>query len=95
MARYSKDQALSLLGSSVTSVAADMASFAQSAKVLSSDHPRLIDLYAMQWVGVFNGEVAAHADSLDGLRTKLNDKNIPIDRTVIRFIDKQERTVIL
>ena len=95
MASMTKKDALRHLGGSVGSIDRELRQFADAAKVLSSDYPRLIDKHPLQWVGVYQGKVAASAKSIKSLMTKLGKEGIPPERTIIRFIDKEERTLIL
>jgi hypothetical protein len=49
----------------------------------------------MEWVGVFDGAVAVSDGSYDGLMAKLSEKGISPAQTIVRFIDKTEKTFIL
>lgn len=95
MSKYSRDEVMAILGVSPDTIGNEIATFAEAAKVLSSDHPRLIDEHPMQWVGVFGGDVAAASDQYDELITSLAAKGIPVSQTVVRYIDKAEKTFIL
>jgi len=53
MAKMTKEDALRHLGGSAESIDRGLRQFTQAAKVLSSDHPRLIDEHPLQWVGVY------------------------------------------
>lgn len=95
MAKMSRKEMLRHLGATPDQIGAELATFSDAAKILSSDHPRLIDSHPMEWVGVFEGAVAASDAALDGLMTKLSEKGIPPSQTIVRFIDKTEKTFIL
>lgn len=95
MAKLSKKNVLRQLGGSAKEISKDIAAFAKTARILSSDHPRLIDTHPQKWVGVYRGRVAAQADTLNKLMVRLSRANVPADKTIIRFIDKKERTFIL
>jgi|SRR5439155_15399623 len=69
--------------------------FRKAAQALSSDHPRLIDEYPNQWVAVYRGKVAAHGPTLDAVLGKMKRKAIPQARTIVRYIEKNKRTMIL
>ena len=69
--------------------------FRKAASVLSSDHPRLIDKYPKQWVAVHNGEVKAASTTFNGLLRQVDEAGIPRSETIIRFIDRNQRTMIL
>jgi hypothetical protein len=95
MAKLSRKEVLRYLGGTPDQVGADLVAFTEAAKVLSSDHPRLIHTHPMQWIGVFEGTVAASDVDYDGLMAQLADKGIPPSQTIVRFIDKTEKTLIL
>jgi hypothetical protein len=69
--------------------------YAKSARVFSSKHPRLIDEHNNKWVCVYKGKIAAVEDSFQSLTTAIEAQNIPPQETVIRHIDREERTLIL
>ena len=73
----------------------ELRSFRKAALALSSDHPRLIDLYPNQWVAVYDGKVTAHGKTLDSVLEEMRRKGIPQGRTIVRYIDRNERTLIL
>ena len=95
MAHYTRDEVLELFGGSISDLTSKLTQFSTSAERLSSDHPRLVNAYPMKFVGIFNDEISAVADDFDSLCAQLQDKQIPIEQTVIRFIDKEERTILL
>jgi hypothetical protein len=95
MARMSRKNVLKYLGASPDQIGAELATFTEAAKVLSSDHPRLINTHPMEWVGIFDGAVAVSADNYAGLMSKLSARGIPPSQTVVRFIDRTEKTFIL
>ncbi|MBI1884727.1 MAG: hypothetical protein HYS09_00125 [Chloroflexi bacterium] len=69
--------------------------FRKAASVLSSDHPRLIDKYPKQWVAVYNGDVKASATTFSALLAQVDQARLPRAETIIRFIDRNQRTMIL
>ncbi len=70
-------------------------SFRKTVGVLSSDHPRLIDRYSNQWVAVYEGEVKASGNTLHAVVRKVEKQGLPRENTVVRFIDRSQRTLIL
>jgi hypothetical protein len=68
----------------------------QSAHVLSSDHPRLINEYPGRWVALHDGHVIADADTIGHLLASV-DSTDPESRThiLVRFIDRRQQTLIL
>jgi len=73
----------------------DLQRFRQAARALSSDQPRLIDKYPDQWVAVYRGKVAAHASTLPAILAKMRSKRIPKAHAIVRYIEKNKRTMIL
>lgn len=69
--------------------------FAKSAALLSSNQPRLISEYPSQWIGVYEENVEANAEKLEDLIDQLKAKEIPLGDTIIRFISKERKTLIL
>ena len=86
---------LSRFGNDPHELAKALREFSRSAVMLSSASPRLIDKYPMQWIGVFRGKVSAKAPSLETLIAKLKRKGIPPGETIVRFIERNQRTLIL
>ena len=76
-------------------IARDLREFSKSAKMLSNDRPRLVDEHPLQWVGMYRGEVSAKAGDLPSLMEELEKQRIPPGDTVVRFIEKNQPTLIL
>ena len=95
MPNLTKDEALRHLGGTAEDVARGLTEYTDAAKVLSSNHPRLIDEHPHQWVGVHRGRIVARGKSLKSLMAQLESAGIPPEKTIVRFIDKEERTLIL
>jgi hypothetical protein len=95
MAKMSKEEVLRHLGASPERVGAAITAFSEAAKVLSSDHPRLIDAHPGQWVGVFDGVVVGAEADFDTLMTKLREKGVPPSQTIVRFIEKTEKIFVI
>lgn len=95
MARMSRKNVLKYLGAAPEQIGAELESFTEAAKVLSSDHPRLINTHPMEWVAIYDGDVAVSAGTHDSLMSKLSARGIPPSQTVVRFIDRTEKTFIL
>lgn len=87
--------ALKMLDRDIHEIGDALGKFSISAQVFSSDNPRLIDLFENKWVGVYNGHVEAVAESLDKLLEQVAEKNIPAGDTVVRFINREPKTLIL
>ncbi len=76
-------------------VVEDLRMFRRSTRALSSDHPRLIDKYQRKWVAVHGGKVRAKAATLRRLMASVDRRGIPRENIVVRYIDKDERIMIL
>lgn len=92
--RSSRRQVASLLGDP-KQVVNELRSFRRSARILSSHRPRLIDDYRNKWVAIFGGQVKASAVSFDRLMASIDRKKLPRENLVIRYIDNDERIMIL
>ena len=73
----------------------DLRSFQKFARILSNENKNLIRKYDGQWVGVYNGKVAASAKSIGAVRAKISRAGVPPEQTIFRFIEKTRRTMIL
>lgn len=74
--------------------ATELERFRRVAKTLSEDHPRFIDEYPQKWVAVADGTVVT-ADTLDELLAEVDRRAIPRERLMVRFIDRDERVLVL
>ena len=74
----------------------DLTAFRKAAiRLSSSQHPRMIQKYPNKWVAVTKGKVRAHGDSYDAVMQQVREKGLPRQSTIIRFIEKEPRTMIL
>ncbi len=83
------------LGISPEDIATGLRAFSKSAEVLSNDRQLLIDKHPLQWIGVHEGKISARADGLPALMDELEKRGIPPGDTIVRFIEKNQRTLIL
>jgi hypothetical protein len=90
----SNKDVLALLGDP-KEVDRELASFRRTARVLSSDHPRLIDEYSQQWIVAFEGKVRASGNTLTSVLKQADAEGLPRDKIIVRHIDKNQRTMIL
>lgn len=93
--QLSRDEVQRLLGTSPEEAEKELRQFSQAAQVFSSNQPRLIDEHPDQWVGVFDGEVAASSGDFTQLMHQLVEKGYPPERTLVRFITREEMTLLL
>ena len=88
VARHSKKVSIaSHLGATPKEVDRQLRTFSRAARVLSSDHPRLIEEHPNEWVGIFDGKVRATAKSFDAVVSELKEKGFPPNESIIRYID--------
>lgn len=89
-----RKELLALLGDPKR-VIQDLRKFRRSTRVLSSEHPRLIDKYERRWVAVHGGKVRANAATFGRLMASVDQRGLPRENIVVRYIDKDERIMIL
>lgn len=85
----------SQLGATPKQMDRELRSFSRAARLLSSDHPRLLDKHPKEWVGLYAGTVCATAKSFQALVSKLKKQGLPPNETIIRYIDTSGRKLIL
>jgi hypothetical protein len=76
-------------------VVRELKAFSRSARSLANQHTHLVDRYPNQWVAIFDGKVRAHGRSFHEVLEKIDQEGLPRGRTIVRFIDKGERAMIL
>jgi hypothetical protein len=91
----SRKKIASSLGATPKQVDKDLRAFSRAAKLLSSDHPRLIDEHPKEWVGIYDGKVRATGKSLGAVVALLKQEGLPPNETIIRYIDTSGRKLIL
>ena len=69
--------------------------FRKAARVTSSQRSRLIDRYPRQWIAVYDGKVKAHGTTLQSVMERIDKQGLPREHTIVRFIEKDHRTMIL
>ena len=95
VSRVTKRNIAAHLGASPKQIAREIRTFSRAARVLSSNHPRLIDKHPKQWVGIYDNRVCANAKTLKALMTALKRDGIPPSKTIVRYIDISGRKMIL
>ena len=89
-----KVELLRMLGNPVR-LHRELQSFRKAAQVLSSHRHRLIEEYPNQWIAVHRGKVAAHGSTLNAVLKEMVRNKVPQERTIIHFVEKNQRTMIL
>ena len=87
--------ALAQMNERPKTMARSLRAFQRSARVLSDNHPRLIDEYPNQWVAISDSNVIAHCKTLKQVLKQVDAEGIPRADVIVRFIDRTQRTLIL
>ncbi|HTQ13042.1 MAG TPA: hypothetical protein VMH86_04130 [Rhizomicrobium sp.] len=95
MTRAAKKKLADQLGATPREIARELRAFSRAARVLSANHPRLIDSHPREWVGIYDGRVCASAKSFKLLVSMLKRQGYPPENTIIRYIDTSGRKMIL
>jgi CRISPR/Cas system-associated endonuclease/helicase Cas3 len=75
-------------------IARELRAFRKSAQILSSNKPRLIDVYPDKWIAVYKGKVQAAADSLEAILARAKKLKLPKENYFIRYIARKRKTMI-
>lgn len=90
-----EDPMLSGSGSDPEDIAKGLREFSRSAETLSNNQTRFVSEHPSKWIGVYQGQVSAKADDLSSLMAELERQGIPLGDTIVRFIEENQRTLIL
>ena len=91
----SAQEVLRQLGGTAAEVDREIQRFRRAARVLSSSYPRLIEKYPKQWVVIHQGKVKAHAKKFASVMKQISEKNLTREEVIVRFIDRNQRAMIL
>ena len=90
-----KTHLLEQLGDNPEKVAIELSKFSKTARVLSDEQENLIGTHTLQWVCIYEGKVSASSRTLTALMAKLEEKGIPANNAIVRYIEKNQSTLIL
>lgn len=76
-------------------VGSRLSAFRESARVYSSNLPRLIDEYPRQWVAVHNGQVQTAASTIGELLEQIETAELPRQDLLIRFIEEEDQRALI
>jgi hypothetical protein len=76
-------------------VVSELQQFGKTTRSLTRRYGQLADKYAGQWVAAFDGKVRAHGRTFEDVLEKVDQEGLPREHTVVRFIDNDDRTMIL
>jgi hypothetical protein len=93
--RLAKKSIASHLGATPKQMDRELRTFSRAARLLSSDHPRLIEEHPNEWVGLYDGKVSASAKSFRALVSELKKQGLRPNDAIIRYIDTSGRKLIL
>jgi hypothetical protein len=91
MSRLNKE----LLGASPQQISRQLSKFSRAARLVSSQHARLVGKHPNEWVAFQDGKVFATDPSFNGLVRKLKKRGLSASETIIRYIDTSGRKLIL
>ena len=83
------------LGATPKQIDRELRTFSRAARILSSDHPRLIEKHPKEWVGLYDGKISATAKTFNALIAKLKKRGLSPNDAIIRYIDTSGRMLIL
>jgi hypothetical protein len=95
MSRVAKKTLASHLGATPQQMDRELRTFSRAAKILSSDHPRLINQHPKQWVALYDGKIRASAKTFRAVVDKMKKQGLPPNETMIRYVDTSGRKLIL
>ena len=87
--------ALALLDRPPSAIASELQRFSETARILSSSRPRLIDQHPQQWVALYDGHVEVFGRTLKSVMAQIRSRGLPKDQVIVRYIDKNLKTLIL
>jgi hypothetical protein len=95
VAQVAKEKIASHLRATPKQMDRELRAFSRAARILSSDHPRLIENHPKEWVGIYDGKVCATGKSFAALVSKLKKHGFSPSDAIIRYIDTSGRKLIL
>ena len=69
--------------------------FTSRVRAFDAQRVQLTKKYPNKWIAMYNGEVAATADSLENLLKEMDRLGIPREESIVKFMDTERRTLIL
>lgn len=73
----------------------ELRAFKKDAQALSAHHPGMIKKYPNQWIAFYQGKVRAQARTFEAVLNLINKLDLPRDRVIIRFIEKNPPPMFL
>lgn len=95
VSRLTKTNAAAQLGATSKEILLGLRTFSDAARVLSSNHPRLIDTHPKEWVGIYDKKICATAKTFPRLMAALKRAGVSPNKAIVRYIDVSGRKMIL
>jgi hypothetical protein len=76
-------------------IARELAEFGEAASAFSPDEPWLLERYDGKWIAADKDGVRADADTIEHLLQEIDRQGLHRSGLMIRFIDRNKRTLIL
>ncbi len=86
---------LNQLGDPAELARRELQRFGRSARVLTTQYPRLIAHYPNEWIALYDGAVRAHGGSYQAVLDQVDRAGLPREHVMIQFIDTSPRSMIL
>ena len=93
--KLSKKTLASYLQATPKQIDGELRAYSRAARVLSSNHSRLVDSHPKEWAGIYDGDVCATGKSFTALISKLKKQGLAPSDAVIRYIDVSGRKLTL
>jgi hypothetical protein len=76
-------------------VQAELERFKKDTAYYEAHHEELLKKYPEQWVAVFDQQVVGASSDYEQLLTELQEKGVPIERTLFKHLTQKEELWIL
>lgn len=93
--KLSKKTLASYLQATPKQIDRELRAYSRAARVLSSNHSRLVNTHPKQWVGIYDGNVRATGKSFTALISRLKKQGLSPGDAIIRYIDVSGRKLTL
>jgi hypothetical protein len=93
--KLSKKTLASYLQATPKQIDRELRAYSRAARVLSSNHSRLVNTHPKQWVGIYDGNVRATGKSFTALISRLKKQGLSPSDAIIRYIDVSGRKLTL
>ncbi len=76
-------------------LAKNLGEFRQTARILSSRRANFIKKYPKCWIGLYRSQVLVSGKTLSDVLSQADEKGIPRADLLVRFIDNEDRVLIV